>query len=160
MAALTIQIPKEYGYVLATVASSFLVSVWHGVRVGGFRKAAKCPYPNAMASAESIAAAVDAKEAKAKYLFNCAQRAHGNFMENYPVALAGMMIAGLGYPVASSAAGAAWVVSRVFYAVGYTDPTKEGGNGRFYGGLGEVFWVSQLAWLGMIGKMSYDLLMD
>jgi glutathione S-transferase len=103
------------------------------MRVGGFRKAAKCPYPTPYASSESIATAVDAKDKKAKYLFNCAQRAHGNFMENYPAALAGLLIAGVQYPVASSVAGVAWMVSRVFYAVGYTDPAKEMGKGRFYG---------------------------
>jgi glutathione S-transferase len=114
-------------------------------------------YPNCYASAESIEACSDPKEKKAKYLFNCAQRAHYNFMENYPMALAGMLIAGLQYPTTSAVAGVVWTASRVLYAIGYTDPNKVDGKGRFFYGLGELFWGSQLVWMGLVGKMGYDL---
>jgi len=154
----TFVIPKEYGYVLATSAATFLVAMWHGTRVIGYRKNARVPLPQCYASAESIAACADPKEKKAKYLFNCAQRAHANFLENYTPALAGLLIAGLQYPVLSAAAGVAWTISRIVYAVGYTDPNKVDGKGRFYGGLGEVFWVSQLVWAGLVGKMGYDFI--
>jgi len=154
----TITIPKEYGYVLATTAASFLVSVWHGMRVGPMRKAAKIPYPNCYASAESIAAAVDAEEKKAKYLFNCAQRAHANFLENYPIALAGMLASGLAYPVASAVTGAVFLVSRVTYAIGYTDPNKINGKGRYFYGVGSLFWMCELVWVGLLAKAGFDLI--
>lgn len=137
-------------------ASSYLVSIWHGARVGSFRKSAGIPYPNAYASAESIATATPDKK-QAMYLFNCAQRAHYNFLENYPIALSGMLLSGLKYPVAAAATGTLWTVSRLFYATGYTDKTKEAGKGR-YNGLGGLFWVCQLAFVGMISKAGFDLI--
>ncbi|CAN9355471.1 unnamed protein product [Alternaria alternata] len=49
-----LQIPSEYGYVLAACVSTFFVGAWHGGRVGGFRKAAKIPYPYEYASYEQV----------------------------------------------------------------------------------------------------------
>jgi glutathione S-transferase len=128
------------------------------MRVGPFRKAAGVPYPNAYASSEAIAAATPDKK-KAMYLFNCAQRAHYNFMENYPIALTGMLVAGLKYPVASAVTGAIWSVSRLAYATGYTNKNKEGGKGRYAGGLGSLFWLCQLSFVVLVGKSGYDLVM-
>ena len=54
-----------------------------------YRRAAKVPYPNAYASA------VECRENKDKYLFNCAQRAHGNFLEHQPSMLVGLLVGGL-----------------------------------------------------------------
>ena len=54
-----------------------------------YRKAAKVPYPNAYASA------AEAKENKDKYLFNCAQRAHANFIEHHPQFLVGLLVGGI-----------------------------------------------------------------
>jgi len=156
----TITVPKEYGWVLGVSAVSFLVCAWHGTRVGGFRKASKTPYPNAYVSAEAIATCPDAKEKHAKYLFNCAQRAHGNFLENYPMALAGMLISGLQFPVTSAVTGAIWLTSRIAYATGYTDPNRNDGKGRYAGGMGQLFWVCQVVWMGLVGKMGFDLVMS
>jgi glutathione S-transferase len=128
------------------------------MRVGGFRKSAGIGYPNAYASSEAIAAATPDKK-QAMYLFNCAQRAHGNFLENYPIALTGMLVAGLQYPVLAAATGAVWTVSRVSYAVGYTNKSKEGGRGRYSGGVGALFWACQLAFAGMVAKAGFDLVM-
>lgn len=57
-----------------------------------------------------------------------AQRAHANFTENLPTFLSALFISGLKYPVLSASVGAAWAVSRVLYARGYT---KNGPNGRY-----------------------------
>ncbi len=59
------------------------------MNTGSFRKAAKVPYPIAYASA------AESKESKEKYLFNCAQRAHANYLEHYPQMLVGLMVGGL-----------------------------------------------------------------
>jgi glutathione S-transferase len=143
---------------LFVTASSYLVCVWHGARVVGFRKPAGISYPNAYASSEAIAAAKPEKK-QAMYLFNCAQRAHQNFLENYPIALTGMLLSGLRYPIAAAATGAVWTASRLFYAIGYTDKTKEGGKGRYNGGIGSLFWACQLAFTGMVAKAGFDLVM-
>ena len=58
-------------------------------RVGEYRRAAKVAYPNAYATN------AEAKEDKAKYLFNCAQRAHVSFTEHWPSMLIGLLAGGL-----------------------------------------------------------------
>lgn len=90
------------------------------------------------------------------YLYNCAQRAHGNFLENYPFALSGMLLGGLKYPIASAATGLAWMVFRILYAVGYTRKDKQGGRGRL---IGSGFWWCQLGFMGLVAKTAYDVLM-
>lgn len=57
-----------------------------------------------------------------------AQRAHANFTENLPTFLSALFISGLKFPVLSACVGAAWAVSRVLYARGYT---KNGPKGRY-----------------------------
>ena len=74
-------LPKEYGYVMVTAASTFFLSFWHGVRVGAFRKAAGIPYPQPYADSANMSAA-SAEKKKAMYLFNCAQRAHGTALSH------------------------------------------------------------------------------
>jgi glutathione S-transferase len=145
-------------YVLLVVTGSFVTALWHGGRVVGFRKAAAVPYPNAYASAEGIAAA-EPSRAKAMYVFNCAQRAHGNFLENYPTMLASILIAGVAYPVSAASLGLLWTASRIAYAVGYTDAEKEKGAGRYNSPIGGLFWLAQLGLWGLTGKVGVDLLM-
>jgi len=149
-------IPSEYGYVLATASLSMFFSTWHAMRVGPFRKAAKIPYPNAYASPEQIEACKDENRKHAMYLFNCAQRSHYNFLENYVATLPALLIAGLGYPVSAAAAGSAWLVFRFLYATGYTRADKTNGSGRM---IGSGFWLAQFALFGMVGKMGFDALM-
>lgn len=74
--SLSLTIPQEYGYVVVTAASTFFLSFWHGTRVGSFRKAAGIGYPQPYADSAHMSAASPEKK-KAMYLFNCAQRAHG-----------------------------------------------------------------------------------
>ncbi|KAI4255065.1 MAG: hypothetical protein LQ352_002739, partial [Teloschistes flavicans] len=75
MSALTITVPQEYGYVLLSATLSSLVSYWHAIQTGQYRRRAKVPYPNAYATAQEM------KEDRDKYLFNCAQRSHITFLE-------------------------------------------------------------------------------
>lgn len=127
------------------------LSLWHGLRIGSFRKAAKIPYPKVYAESSDLAKATGDQK-QAMYLFNCAQRAHGNFNENHPSVAIAILVAGLQYPVASSVMGLGWALSRVAYAVGYTRKDKEGGKGRL---MGSPFWLFQLglysltAWSGV-----------
>ena len=64
-------------YVLVATAGTFFLGMWHGVRVGSFRKNAQIPYPKVLAESADLNAA-SPEQKKAMYLFNCAQRAHGN----------------------------------------------------------------------------------
>lgn len=86
-------LPLSHSYVIASAAFSTFVGLWQALRVGTFRKIAKVPYPNCYATD------AEAKADKAKYLFNCAQRAHANFIEHQPTFLVSLLIGGLSYPV-------------------------------------------------------------
>jgi glutathione S-transferase len=130
------------------------LSFWHGARVGPFRKAAEIPYPYAYASQEQLASASGEKK-RAMYLFNCAQRAHANYLENYPSMLAAHLIAGLKYPIAATVAGTLWALFRVMYAVGYTRKDKDEGRGRLVGG---GFWLCQLALYGLAATVGVKML--
>ncbi|KAF2201781.1 membrane-associated proteins in eicosanoid and glutathione metabolism [Delitschia confertaspora ATCC 74209] len=152
MVALSIQLPNEYGLVLLAAVSTFGAAIWHGIRVGGYRKAAKVPYPYEYASYEQIQTSPPAAS-KAMLQFNCAQRAHQNFNENHPTAVGALLIAGLGYPRAAAVMGALWVVNRIVYAVGYTRSEGSAGKGRYYG----ILWMlAHYGLVGMAGKVAWD----
>ena len=62
-----------------------------------------------------------------------------------------MLIAGLRYPTLSAAAGAAWCVARVMYALGYVQNKKKRGGGRYAGiwyVLPELLVQGVAAWTG------------
>ncbi|CAK7266988.1 hypothetical protein SEPCBS119000_002308 [Sporothrix epigloea] len=120
--SLTIELPAQYGYVFGTVTAIFFVNTYHSLLTGSYRKAAKVPYPICYASAEQAA------KDPAAFQFNCAQRAHANFVENLTPIIATLFIAGVKFPVLSASLGAAWAASRVLYARGYT---RNGPKGRF-----------------------------
>ncbi|KAK6833776.1 glutathione S-transferase [Apiospora arundinis] len=135
---LIMQVPNEYGYVLVAASSSFLVNVLHFVLSAKARKASGLKYPIPYASEEQAA-----KDPKA-YAFNCAQRAHSNFVENQTPFLGALLISGLHFPTAAAALGATWVAARAAYAYGYA---KRGPQGRLGGFL--VASLSDLALKGM-----------
>ena len=58
------------------------------------------------------------KPAKAEQ-FNCAQRAHGNFLENASQTMLFTLVAGLKYPQLATGLGAAWLVFRSLFLYGY-----------------------------------------
>lgn len=95
------------------------------------------------------------EQKKKMYLFNCAQRAHGNFLENHSMFIAALLVAGLRYPVTSSVMGVGWIVSRIAYAVGYTRADRDDGKGRL---IGAPFWLFQLGLFGMVGWSGYQML--
>lgn len=88
--------------------------------------------PKAYADSSDFAAA-DPETKKALYLFNCAQRAHGNYIENHPSTVIALLIAGLRYPKLSSMLGVGWMIGRVIFTLGYCRPDKENGAGRVPG---------------------------
>lgn len=127
-----------------------------GMRVPTFRKAAKTvSYPRMFATDTDIAAATSEEHKKNLYLFNCAMRAHYNFMENYNSALPALLIAGLKFPLTAALAGAAWTAFRVMYAVGYTRADKDRGQGRL---VGSGFWACQFILYVQTALVGYSLL--
>ena len=106
----TITLDPNYGYVLLAAASSFILNTWHSANTGKYRKAAKIPYPAAYAPSS--------RTDEDAHKFNCAQRAHANFIENQPSMLGALLLAGLKFPITSAILGVAWTVSRYLYMVG------------------------------------------
>jgi len=140
---ISLTIPDGYGYtVLIALGIIPVLAIGHASVVTMLRRPAKVPYPNAYATPEQM------KNSKEAYKFNCAQRAHGNLLENMPAAIATLLFAGLFYPQATPALGLVWVVSRALYAYGYITSEKDG-KGRAFGGLGGLFWVAQLGLIGL-----------
>lgn len=143
-----------HSLVILSATATMALSTWHGVRVGPYRKKAEVPYPYAYASQEQLAAASGDKK-QALYLFNCAQRAHVNFLENHPSMLVAHLIAGLRYPLATTAIGTLWAVFRIMYAIGYTKKDAQEGRGRLVGG---GFWLCQLALYGLAATVGVKML--
>jgi glutathione S-transferase len=63
-----------------------------------------------------------------------------------PQTIAYMLVAGMKWPTATAALGAAWAVSRALFAHGYIYSSKENGRGRYNGA---AFWLCQGALWGM-----------
>ncbi|KAF8416848.1 hypothetical protein EV426DRAFT_396321 [Tirmania nivea] len=144
-------VPPEYSYVLATVSGSILLNYFHAFLTGAARKAAKVDYPNAYATQE------DASKDPAKFAFNCAQRAHQNFLEQLPIFMGSMLVGGLKYPIAMSAMGVAWIVGRVLYGFGYKNsPHNSTGQGRY---KGAIALIVQLPMLGLTLWTGYQFAM-
>lgn len=138
---------------ILTAASTFFIGFWHGARCGPFRKAAGVGYPTPYADSAMLGSA-SAEKKQSLYLWNCAQRAHGNYLENQPSIVAAMLIAGLRYPVASALLGAGWSVARVAYAVGYTKADRSDGKGRL---IGAPMWLFQLGLFGLTAMVGYKI---
>ncbi|KAJ5117173.1 hypothetical protein N7526_011282 [Penicillium atrosanguineum] len=110
-----ITLPSNYGGVIAVALGAIpVLGFIHGMVTGSFRKQAKCK-----------------ENAKAEQ-FNCAQRAHANFLENAPPDYA--LRPGL------------WVVFRSLFLYGYVYSGKPQGKGRMMGGF---FWLAQGALWGL-----------
>ncbi|KAG8624824.1 hypothetical protein KVT40_007891 [Elsinoe batatas] len=146
--SLPLSLPRDYGYILLLTTLTCVNSFWHGLRVTSFRKRASLPYPTPYADSAHLSSASSPEKKQALHLFNCAQRAHGNFLENQTGVLVTMLVAGVRYPVAASVLGAVWNVGRVVYAVGYTRKDTQGGKARLQGSF---FWLAQLGLMGLAG---------
>merc|ERR1712184_104627 len=83
-----------------------LVNLWKMMRIGGMRKKLGIKYP--------------VMYSKEHPIFNCYQRAHQNTLEFIPYFFPALFFAGLKYPVASAACGAAFALGRIIYALGYS----------------------------------------
>ncbi|KAK4053084.1 hypothetical protein OIV83_001819 [Microbotryomycetes sp. JL201] len=132
----------DYDPVLLVAASSGLLVLWQSMNVSTHRKRAGVKYPTVYASDELAEKSLDAKK------FNCAQRAHGNTLENLPTFLFNLLFVGLTYPRAATALGATWLVGRVLYTIGYTSgvPAKRNSNGGM---------LHALAHVGLLGTSFY-----
>jgi glutathione S-transferase len=119
----------------------------HIANVGKYRKLAKVNYPNAYAP--------EARTDNEAHLFNCAQRAHANFIENQPSMLGALILGGFGFPKTAAAMGGAWTLCRYLYMAGY-NKGGEGGKGRY---KGIAFWLFQVGLIGLAGCTGVSMAM-
>ncbi|EPE25007.1 hypothetical protein GLAREA_11588 [Glarea lozoyensis ATCC 20868] len=136
----TFTISPDYGYVILAASTTFIMHFVHIGNVGKYRKLAKVAYPKAYAP--------ESRTDNEAHLFNCAQRAHSNFIENQVSMLGALMLAGIGFPKTAGALGGAWTVARYLYMTGY-NKGGEGGKGRY---RGIWFWLCQA---GLVGLAAY-----
>ncbi|KAJ2912153.1 hypothetical protein MD484_g8260, partial [Candolleomyces efflorescens] len=113
-------VPQGFGYVGAALVSTIFLLIGQSQVVSIKRKKAGIEYP------QMYADKLQEKESKDALVFNCAQRAHQNTLENIPIVYVTTIVAGLQYPVYSASVCAFWVLSRILYTRGYIsgDPKK------------------------------------
>ncbi|PWN90352.1 membrane-associated proteins in eicosanoid and glutathione metabolism [Acaromyces ingoldii] len=139
----TMVLPTAYPYVLAAASGISILNIFQFLNVSKARRAAKIEYPHVYASKEQCAASKDA------LVFNCAQRAHANTLELTPTFLVSTLLAGLSAPRVATVLAATWLVSRVFYTLGYTTGNpKKRTPGALLGFVGLV---------GLIGTSLYSV---
>ncbi|KAI1266735.1 membrane-associated proteins in eicosanoid and glutathione metabolism [Xylariaceae sp. FL1019] len=137
----TLQLPTEYPYVIGVATSTIFVNSLHKILTSKARNAAGIKYPTPYATQEQAD-----KDPRA-YTFNLAQRAHGNFGENYNSFIISLLVSGLRYPTLAYWSGAAWVVGRLAYAYAYT---SYGPNGRLPGYVTALVAKSILTWSAVL----------
>src|SRR4051812_5425250 len=116
-AATLLPFPKTYGPVLLTASAAIVLSSIHSFSIGlYFRPRARILLPQLYATPEQAAADPQA------YIYNCAQRAHANYVENLFPAVGAMLLGGLRNPRAVTYLGAGWVGMRLWYLYNYTRP--------------------------------------
>ena len=59
-----------------------------------------------------------------------------------------MLMAGVEYPLSTTALGAGWLLGRMIYAIGYTRKDRSDGKGRL---AGSFFWLFQFGLFGLAG---------
>lgn len=86
------------------VISSAFVLQWMGGKVGAARKKYGIKYPKLYAESTD----------KFANEFNCVQRGHQNTIENYTMYVVFQLLSGVEYPLVSAAAGATYMLGRIF----------------------------------------------
>ncbi|GJN23566.1 hypothetical protein PR202_gb11228 [Eleusine coracana subsp. coracana] len=109
--AVSIQLTKEYGYVVLVLVAYAFLNFWMSFQVGKARRKYKVFYPT-MYAIES-----ENKDAK---LFNCVQRGHQNSLEMMPKFFVMLLLGGLQHPTIAAGLGLIYMVGRFFYFKGYS----------------------------------------
>ncbi|GLB35951.1 putative MAPEG family protein [Lyophyllum shimeji] len=125
------QVPHGLQYVGASLLSTVFVLVGQNFTVSKWRKRAGIKYPQMYAEKAEVAASRDA------LIFNCAQRAHQNTLENIPIVYVTTVLTGLKYPILAATACGIWSVSRIAYTRGYLtgDPAKRANVVYIFGSI-------------------------
>ncbi|EAU92744.2 hypothetical protein CC1G_01789 [Coprinopsis cinerea okayama7 len=123
---LTVTIADPDG--LQLVGASLVTTLWVLLMqyrlVNKTRRKAGIEYPQMYADRKQQ------EESKDALIFNCAQRAHQNTLENLPLVYVTTILTGLYHPKLAALACTSWSIGRVAYTNGYVtgDPSKRIGS--------------------------------
>ncbi|KAJ7605116.1 hypothetical protein DFH06DRAFT_261023 [Mycena polygramma] len=145
----TIIVPSGISYVAAALTSTIFLLTAQTITVTSHRTRAGIEYPKLYADAQEMAAS------PAAFVFNCAQRAHQNTVENIGMIYMMTALVATQYPVVAASALGMWVVSRAAYTIGYVGWGPESRNNL----VNRMFFVPGMATL-VLGSVytSYRLL--
>jgi len=116
----------EFGYVILSIAVSWLMNFFLVLNVVKARKKYKVSYPALYATKDHKLSAGDMNT------FNCIQRAHQNTLESWAPMTILCVINGFYTPVYSSLFMITYSIGRVVYGTGYG---SSGPDGRKFGGM-------------------------
>jgi len=111
----------EQGYVILTSAAVGLHCYIQGGAVSSLRKKYGIEYPDMGSGRYSVKLTEEQW-----FKFNCAQRAHQNYLEVLPMILSWLLIGGLKYPLYAVGFGVTTIVGRQFYSMGYRNTGPKG----------------------------------
>uniref|UniRef100_A0A8H7XV40 Microsomal glutathione S-transferase 3 n=1 Tax=Psilocybe cubensis TaxID=181762 RepID=A0A8H7XV40_PSICU len=116
----TVEIPEGLGYVGASLVSVVFLLIGQSQVVATYRKKAGIAYP------QLYAEKAEAEKSQDAHLFNCAQRAAQQTLEQMPIVLILSAINGFKYPILTAGTITLWTVSRISFTRGYItgDPKK------------------------------------
>ena len=118
-----LMLTNEFGAAIAVVVAGSAAANWFGaVQVMKARKKYGVKYPTLYATGEG----------EDTHMFNSAQRAHQNTLENIGQLNITLLISALVYPKAAATFGLVWCFRRVLYIKGYAD---KGPDGRMLGAI-------------------------
>ncbi|KAF9566117.1 hypothetical protein CPC08DRAFT_704196 [Agrocybe pediades] len=115
-----VTLPAGFEYVGGGLLLTAFLILGQSFLVSKYRKRAGIPYPQLYAEKSEAEASKDA------YLFNCAQRAHQNTLENINTVYLVTILSGIRYPIYAATSCVLWTLSRISYTRGYVqgDPKK------------------------------------
>ncbi len=122
---MSLPLQPAHGYVIVVAAAISMHCYVQGFYVGGLRKKYSLEYP------DSGSGRLSTKLSDAQWhTFNCAQRAHQNYLESLPFVLITLVLASIQFPLFAASAGVGVLVGRQFYCSGYR---ANGPQGRSLG---------------------------